>query len=581
MQGTYSSSSGTSACSNCAAGYSSIQQATDCTLCPSGHFSLRGSTCTGCAYGTAQSSLGATACSICPAGQYAASSASDTSGGVESPTAQGATLCNNCPAGRFSATPGVITCQQCGEKVYSFAGSTVCGICNKNFYLDASNECSKCPDGADCSIPGASTLRHLSLQSGHWRITYDSLDINECVYPGSCIGGLGVARNGSSPYCAVGYTGILCAVCARTYYFNPDANACLSCSESSFASPTMVLFLIILILVVSAIGIVVIIRPEWAAVLRDYGQKQVESEQDKGDEFKGKLKETVLASLPTIQTNAKAINSSYQIAVNVAFNCQIRFPVSFERLLGAFHFVNLDIVPSLGIGCAGNYDLSSKVFVVTLVPLAFAAILFGLFEFKKRQRQALSVKNTVNETSLLDSLQGLPDEDFALLLNIIDDFINNKGKLISPNEMDHDNVGQIISALTPHASNARISAQVDILFGSLALMDKAKLFEALDAKRQGDKQPTDESLIYLSMIFLLTYMVLISTSSTLFQFMNCREFPVPNQASQYYLYADYSIDCATSTYKGVKAYAAIMIIIFPMGSKSSCSLLFPDVTISL
>lgn len=476
----------------------------------------------------------------------------------------------------FSATASTISCQLCAPTVYSTPGSTVCAICAQNFFLDADLVCSKCPIGADCRIPGASTLQRLTLYPGYWRIAEDSLDINQCVYDGSCKGGLGSYQGygdnyfyfSYSYYCAPGYTGILCAVCSGGFYFSPDSKECIDCSggKSPLASPTMVVFLIALIIICIGLGVYVLMRREFATALQDYQQKKVADQADKEGEFKEKLEDTLMdtliTALPTIQDDAKAINSSYQIAVNVGFNCQIQFPLSFQRLLGAFQFVNLDIIPSLGLGCVGTYDFSSKVFVVTLVPLAFAAVLGGIFEFKRRQRHSMLDNGAIEEITLLDSIKGLPDDKFKDLKKIIDQVID------FDSEISKEMMGEIISVLTPNASEDCIGAQVDKLFRTSTKLDKAGVFNSLDAARNGPKPPVDESLLYLSCFLFLTYMVLISTSSTLFRFMSCQEFPVPNQASQHYLYSDYSIDCDTSGYKGVKAYAAIMIIIFPIGSKS-------------
>ena len=43
----------------------------------------------------------------------------------------------------------------------------------------------------------------------------------------------------------------------------------------------------------------------------------------------------------------KAMYSFFQIMVNLGFNCNIRFPISFERVLASLKIVNLDVSISM------------------------------------------------------------------------------------------------------------------------------------------------------------------------------------------------------------------------------------------
>ena len=69
------------------------------------------------------------------------------------------------------------------------------------------------------------------------------------------------------------------------------------------------------------------------------------------------------------------------------------------------------------------------------------------------------------------------------------------------------------------------------------------------------------------MFLLLTFLVLPSTSTTLFHFFKCHEFPVPGEDSVFFLYKDYSIDCEGDEYSATLAYAALMILVYPVGSE--------------
>ena len=69
--------------------------------------------------------------------------------------------------------------------------------------------------------------------------------------------------------------------------------------------------------------------------------------------------------------------------------------------------------------------------------------------------------------------------------------------------------------------------------------------------------------IYLFLI--LTFLVLVSTSNILFQFIKCREFEVPGEDSQSYLYIDYSVDCSSARYSTAKTFAIVNIVICKLG----------------
>ena len=128
VAGTYTSNSGSSSCTSCAAGSvtNALIRASSCTPCPAGTYSassqvacqgcapgfytsnsnsgLSYSTCQPCAAGYVTNMLtetGATSCTICIAGKYSASSQE---------------ACQSCPLGTYSSSSGQTlssTCQLC------------------------------------------------------------------------------------------------------------------------------------------------------------------------------------------------------------------------------------------------------------------------------------------------------------------------------------------------------------------------------------------------------------------------------------------------------------------------------------
>ena len=78
--------------------------------------------------------------------------------------------------------------------------------------------------------------------------------------------------------------------------------------------------------------------------------------------------------------------------------------------------------------------------------------------------------------------------------------------------------------------------------------------------------------IYLFLI--LTFLVLVSTSNTLFQLLKCRHFEVPGEDHQSYLYIDYSVDCLSPRYSTARTFAIVNIVICELGLCAYYSHLF-------
>jgi hypothetical protein len=73
-----------------------------------------------------------------------------------------------------------------------------------------------------------------------------------------------------------------------------------------------------------------------------------------------------------------------------------------------------------------------------------------------------------------------------------------------------------------------------------------------------------------SVFLLLTFLVLVSVSSTIFHFLQCEKFNDGDEVISF-LYVDYTIECQSQRYLSFKPYAVLMIMIYPVGSKSDRS----------
>lgn len=74
--------------------------------------------------------------------------------------------------------------------------------------------------------------------------------------------------------------------------------------------------------------------------------------------------------------------------------------------------------------------------------------------------------------------------------------------------------------------------------------------------------------MHIYLFLILTFLVLVSTSTILFRIFKCREFEVPDEGSQSYLYIDYSVDCSSARYRTARAFAIVNIVIYPVGIPS-------------
>jgi hypothetical protein len=82
------------------------------------------------------------------------------------------------------------------------------------------------------------------------------------------------------------------------------------------------------------------------------------------------------------------------------------------------------------------------------------------------------------------------------------------------------------------------------------------------------RKSKDRRNIVIDAVLVISFLVLVSTSTTLFNYFKCDTFYEAQGGKQSYLYLDYSVSCLSSRYKSYTAYAIVMIAIYPIGSKS-------------
>jgi len=229
-----------------------LAAAGECTACPAGSACPTGSIDpTPCSPGFFAAKEGQAKCEPCPPG---------TSSG------QGSVACDACEAGRYAANAGQGLCVPCPHPLSSVNGSTICSFCEDDYYLrDTSADsddiftspteyCKPCPTNAVC--PDNTILSTLVLPRGFWRASPSSAVLTECRLFGGdaeagearCAGNERGAKPasrlleeaGSDEYCASGFKGPECQLCAAENHYLVNGDECKKCAPRGTAAALIV-----------------------------------------------------------------------------------------------------------------------------------------------------------------------------------------------------------------------------------------------------------------------------------------------------------------------------------------------------
>ncbi|CAN0443611.1 unnamed protein product [Pylaiella littoralis] len=246
-------------------------------------------------------------------------------------------------------------------------------LCGTGFFLDFVNGdrysevCSGCePCAGDCDIANstdvptctdtpahtASTgdsivLATIVIDSGYWRATPSSRDILACHNPDACLGG----ETGAADYCAEGYEGPYCAVCADGYAESLSSK-CSSCSDQRARIAAMVLLPITVIL-----GLVFL------------GYMMSKERDDRPAGHFHRLKQLLpLQSL-------KIVIIVWQILTEFSSVATVSFPDAYERFLDEADVLNFDFGWVLSAGCFVEIGFHERVITSTVGPIVALTIL--------------------------------------------------------------------------------------------------------------------------------------------------------------------------------------------------------------
>jgi hypothetical protein len=264
----------------------------------------------------------------------------------------------------------------------------------------------------------------------------------------------------------------------------------------------------------------------------------------------------VIPLLKKAQIKTKILIAFCQIAINTGYNCKVEFPKTFTAVLNAIKFVNLDLVPSLGLQCKLKFDYCGELVVVCLSPIIVLFLLLVLY-FKQTRFDVdddeLILTNDIYYAS--DELQIV----FGKKLNKYRQFFKHIDSDLS-GELDEKEVKEMFAEMDLDATENELDEYVSAFFVDVDLHDSGKInfseflsgirvaleqpqkckFASIAAKIDAKAMQTRGQLVFY-LILLLSFLVLVLTSTTIFHYFSCDYFPLPEGGERAFLFVDYTI----------------------------------------
>ena len=286
--------------------------------------------------------LGYFECKECAGGEYS--------------TVEESFTCTLCLSGNYAeqSASGNFKCTSCAKSVpgststFDGATSTSDCVCEALTYFDATlgdGKCESCVGmrGVDCTLAGMS-LETLRIEQGFWRTGPDSTNVLRCYNPEACIGARNMTSAGidgsvdgnvTLDYCAEGYTGPYCEVCADDY--SGSFGSCRKCGDGGGASIAWsIVGFFALLLFVLFFGRMV-------------------------NGFSKKTKKGLLIA-------SKLFISTIQILMAIPQVFEVVLPNNFMAFLSIFDFFNFSFVKFFDIGCNVEINIHHMMLSATIVP---------------------------------------------------------------------------------------------------------------------------------------------------------------------------------------------------------------------
>lgn len=415
--------------------------------------------------------------------------------------------------------------------------------CKQGEYLSTKGECIECANGKYSLSSGAATCKtcfgvegiaecygnQIVLVEGYWRRYASNEAVLICPLKSACVGG----NLTGEVSCALGYGGSLCAVCSDGYYM--DSGECVACGNDGLFNPVLIVILTMASLVSVAIIAFIIIHfvfmkevPENQAMLHtsavnnQVGDIETMNNPMKPSTIRPSVSDAHLR--PPTYVFGYELNTNNEMLIDVLSN--IEFYYHYAKAQYAKITAQIKVVMS-------TYQISmamSSVLSITL-PRFFSKF--------------------VNSLSFVN-------------LNISSIFpIGCAGTLTFIDQL-------VITTLAP-------IVLLLLLFVVEYSYERFRIQQNKERKK-GDKRRAFERIKdnYMSYWFYISYLVLPSVSTMIFQIFLCTNVD-PNHedsdSNDHYLIADMRISCTSNYFYGGVLYAILMIFVYPIGIPMSYFLL--------
>eukprot|EP00953_Heterococcus_sp_UTEX-ZZ885_P030846 16257-Heterococcus_DN1.PRE.3 len=531
------------------------------------------------------------------------------------PAKLGYFVCSECAAGYSNEQDEAYSCQICKEGFYcnttdsiscksAIVGSTsilgsessdncTCPVAQMAY----EGKCQECPAGFNCTVRGL-TVSNAQVMPGYWRTSLSSADVRSCGIEDLCIGGTGSGDG----LCVHGQRGPYCNVCAEGYA-KSMANTCKPCTARTGS-------IIIMGIVIGLLLAIVVAVVYW----RYFKQRALETDSHddvvampqspctdtilSGTKFKkiDLLVQSLLQTLDTLTERAQCDDNGSSITVPTLVTSLAFFSLVLTQLTIGLHDTQSVYAELSDEGKQATLDTRDQVHEALVLltvqlqsvstsmtaanntsevvasdetaintPLVSAEVLIlSIVELDCKLRAILPeeaqegfsgiYKVAITSTQILGAMQSVFSIQFPPLMAKALDI----GNFVNLSFMSALSIGCVGS----------FNFYSELLFKTITpLIIAAVLLGAYVAVKHIPKltsTPTTRATVLdriTGAFLVLTYTVLPGVSTSIFQAFSCEQF----DDGSAWLRIDYSISCDASRYSGVVAYAATMMVIYPIG----------------
>jgi hypothetical protein len=386
----------------------------------------------------------------------------------------------------------------------------------------------------------------LVVQKGFWRRNEHSESVLSCLLTSSCLGGNGTGNH----LCDVGYKGPLCAVCDDGYY--EINNQCWPCKSPS-GDLALAVVTVIVVFICFILAIIALMVWFWYTV---YVSDDVLEDENALRNLSRRQKLYLLFKMKydTVLVKGKIVVATYQIVTTAISAFKVSLPAFVNHFVDVFDLLNVNFVNIVPMGCTMKSAVNvyfTKLAVATVGPIfAGVCIVIGYYVHKTFQLQQASFSKSSMYTTGWKKLK----IKFEKLDAIHDSALDKEAFSGSAVAEEQNFVAEV-----EHDNN---NVHTDALSNPVA--------EANNETDNSTDDANSNSLFcqYLNYFFLLSYVVLPSVTTIIFQIFICTDIDPLNETSdepRLFLLADMSVSCSSSLYDSWKAYAVIMIFVYPIG----------------